>query len=111
VTAAQQALTFDARVSDPSTSHGAAEENRPRRSKHRQLVLDALVRAGQHGLTDFELGAIVGLQPTSCGKRRLDLQRDGLVEPTGDRRPSPTGTPALVWRASVEGWRAWWETQ
>lgn len=90
----------DVRALDPSTSVGAAVENRPRRPKHREMVLAALRDAGPNGLTDFEIGSTVGLQQTSAGKRRLDLQRDGPVEPVvGKRRPSPSGAAAQVWRA------------
>lgn len=99
--ASPQTLPFpDVRATDPSTSVGAATINRPRRANHKALVLDALRAAGPSGLTDFETGAATGLQQTSAGKRRLDLQRDGLVRPLiGERRLSPSGTPAQVWVA------------
>lgn len=103
-------FTADWRRSDPSTSRDAAVFNLPNRSAHKALVLAALLAAGERGLTDFEAAAETGLVATSAGKRRLDLQRDGLVcgrmvvdaKTLGlvqDRRPSPSGALSLVWVA------------
>jgi hypothetical protein len=97
-------LTFPmARTSDPHTSHQAAARTDTRTT--RALAWDALVAAGPDGLTDFELAARTGIGQTSIGKRRLDLLRDGMVEPVltplgkPATRPSPTGSPSIVWRA------------
>ena len=92
-----------ARATDPGTSHGAAAQARTRAPRHREIVLRVLREAGPGGLTDFQIGERCGLQQTSAGKRRLDLQRMGLVEATGERRPSPSGTPAMVWRYREAG--------
>ena len=66
-----------------------------------------------HGpLTDFELAEKTGVQQTSIGKRRLELQHEGLVEPLklsrlGEieivTRPAPSGNAATVWSLSLEG--------
>jgi hypothetical protein len=54
--------------------------------------------------TDYDLAAATGRQQNSIGKRRLECQRAGFVEPTGEKRPNPeTGTPCLVWRITEEG--------
>lgn len=101
----QQALDFNP-ASD--TSRDASILNLPNRARDRDRVLKAIADAGPHGLTDFELETATGIKQTSCGKRRLELQRDGFVarrhvtDPaTGkiipDRRPSPTGAPSAVW--------------
>lgn len=92
-----------ARTTDPATSHEAAPGS-ARRSAGQRLVLDALAAHGPG--TDFDLAEWTGRQQTSMGKRRLELQRAGLVEPTGGRRPSPSGSAALVWRLTAEGYRA-----
>jgi hypothetical protein len=88
----------------------AGKAAEPGRLSHNQrYVLDRLaVRRGHHerhlveddGLTDFEYPA---LQQTSAGKRRLELQRAGLVEDSGRRRPSPSGSPVIVWRITAVG--------
>lgn len=84
-----------ARTTDPGTSWRAArgvDGNTDRRRAY-----DALAAAPE-GLTDFELGDRIGRQQTSAGKRRLELQRAGLVEWSGEVRPSPSGAHARVWR-------------
>ena len=92
-----------ARRTDPATSHEAAARVNPAGTRARALL--ALNASGHRGLTDFERAARTGLGQTSVGKRRLDLLRAGMVEPTGERRPSPTGTPALVFRITETGAR------
>ncbi len=76
----------DARISDPPTSHAAARRTVESRSKHRELALRVL-RENPEGLTDFELAEKTGVQQTSIGKRRKDLERQGLVVATDKRRP------------------------
>jgi hypothetical protein len=88
-----------ARSSDPSTSWQAAEIAEINAGTNRALALEALRAAGAAGLTDFQLAEITGVQQTSIGKRRGELVRMGLVVGTGETRPSPSGSPALVWRA------------
>lgn len=87
-----------ARSTDPETSHAAAALPRP---GHQARVLDAH-RARPDGLTDFELAAVVGLKQTSCGVRRAELTKAGLIEDSGLRRPSDTGTPSIVWKLITE---------
>lgn len=85
------------RLFDPDTSHAAAEDNAPRAPRHRDLALKTL-RDWPGGLTDFELADLTGLAQTSVGKRRGELRDLGLVEDSGKRRPSPSGSNAIVWR-------------
>lgn len=92
-----------ARVSAPDTAHEAAAIATLSAGTLRTECLLALVDAGQKGLTDFELGERVHHQQTSAGKRRLELQRGGLVEATEDRRPAPSGAMSAVWRATGAG--------
>lgn len=101
-------LTLDSalvRNSDPDTSRDAAAKQTPgRRARGQWLVLDALARRGP--LTDFEHEAINGLIQTSAGKRRVELQRKGLVERTEARRATPSGSTAIVWRITRAGLEA-----
>jgi len=117
----QQAFDFAApttRRTDPPTSHGAAIIAMHGARTHRAEALSALWRAGESGLTDFELAAIVGTKQTSVGKRRHELMSLGLVAPLvvecapdkraplGVRpvtRPSDTGSPAQVWVITAAG--------
>jgi DNA-binding transcriptional ArsR family regulator len=89
----------NARRTDPETSHQAARLAEPKAGTNRELALRTL-RQHPDGLTDFELAELTGLQQNSVGKRRGELRDAGLVEDTGRRRPSLTGAPAIVWRAT-----------
>lgn len=88
-----------ARRSDPDTSHAAARDARAGAASVRARCLVALRNAGERGLTDFELADEVGSQQTSAGRRRKDLVDLGLVEDSKERRPAPSGSDAIVWRA------------
>jgi hypothetical protein len=106
----QPSLDFDPASTE---SRLANVYNLPHRQRDKDRVLAALTEAGEDGLTDFELAEALSLcgpliAQTSAGKRRLDLERDGLVarrlviDPRtyaliSDRRPSPTGALAGVY--------------
>lgn len=91
-------LVATARKSDPDTSHLAAERVSSKAPADRQRVLACLQDAGAYGLTDHELAAELGGLQTSLGVRRGELVKLGLVENSGARRKSPSGSPAIVWR-------------
>lgn len=97
------------RATDPVTSHEAEARVRPHASTGRRLVLAALaVRPA----TDFELAEATGWQQTSIGKRRGECVALGWVEaftaPDGTKckRPSPSGSPAIVWAITQAGRKA-----
>ena len=91
-------ITPAARLTDPETSQIAAGVNQGTRGNDRTRVLELLGRAGDDGLTDYELASLTGRQQNSIGKRRSELLAAGLVEWTGFHRPSPAGSPCRVWR-------------
>ena len=62
-------------------------------------VLEFLRGRGDHGATDEEIQIGLGISSKSEPGRRLELQRDGLVESTGRTRPTTSGHAATVWRA------------
>ena len=86
-------LTY--RATDPDTSITAGTGDR---TTDRDRAL-AILRDHPDGLTDHELATLMGRAQTSAGKRRLECQRLGLVEDSGTTRPSPWGSPCIVWRA------------
>lgn len=93
------------RATDPVTSMAAAADATKRLPRTRSLVLAALATLRQ--ATDFELADATGLQQTSAGKRRLELERAGLVERVvGVTRPAPSGSAAQVWQITPAGVRA-----
>jgi hypothetical protein len=92
------------------TSQGAAVIAIFNLKGNREAAMAALAQAGESGLTDFELAAVTGVQQTSIGKRRKELVDLGLVasvlDPTTGKpatRPSPSGSPSMVWRATADG--------
>lgn len=95
------------RATDPVTSHEAEAKVRPHASTGRRAVLSALALYGP--LTDFELAERTGWQQTSIGKRRGECVAQGWVEaftaPDGTKckRPSPSGSPAIVWAITAKG--------
>ena len=93
------------RVNDPDTCQEPSEF---RMSKGRLLALAAHV-SHPDGLTDFELADRTGKAQTSIGKRRGELAHAGLIVATTERRPSPSGSPAIVWRLTPLGYRYYTE--
>lgn len=69
----------------------------------RLRVLEHLAGAGSWGRTDYEISVAVGMLRTSAGKRRKELAVQGFVAQTGERRPTDTGAPAIVWRITPKG--------
>lgn len=83
-----------ARRSDPDTSQQAASKIR-----NRKVYQDVLRVLRDHGAaTDFEIAARLGGQQTSIGKRRGELRDHGYVVDSGERRASPSGSSAIVWK-------------
>lgn len=95
---AEQLVLPTARRSDPETSHAAARRVAPKAQRDRDRVL-AVLRVGGP-MTDFEIAAALRGQQTSLGVRRGELVKAGLVEWAGTHRPSPSGSPARVWRVT-----------
>lgn len=60
-------------------------------------VLEALDRAGEQGLTDFDLAHQLGAYLSSVNATRNSLVKRGLVKPAGRLRPSGRGGEAQVW--------------
>jgi hypothetical protein len=87
----------DARMSDHDTSWNAAAANREVRKGQQKIVLNVLNNAGPDGLTDSEIATIGNLHPGSAAKRRLDLERAGLVFNTTRKRKVEHHNQAIVW--------------
>lgn len=88
----------DHRSTDPESSRWAAVGNLPRRPTDKRNVIAELVKAGDQGMTDFELAHALGKQQTSIGKRRGELVEAKMVEWAGTWRKAPSGARARVWR-------------
>lgn len=87
------------------TERAAAYEVLPRSGSQRERVLH-FVSANPAGVTDFEIADGTGLEASSVRPRRGELVEGGWLEDSGERRLSPSGHPAIVWRVSRAGrWR------
>jgi len=91
------------RKTDPDTSAMAASDAIKSGSYGRLLALRTLKDHWLNGLTDFELATATGWQQTSIGKRRGECVDQGWVENSGQKRPAPSGSLAIVWRITEAG--------
>jgi len=82
----------------PSTSAPAAALVKPAASRLRQMVLAAIARASRDGAADAELLASLNLPGNTQRPRRKEPQEAGLIEHSGQRRPTPSRL-AAVWVA------------
>ncbi len=86
------------------TSEVSARRIAPLVRQQRADVLAAIVRAGARGATDAEIETSTGLRAQSVSPRRGELRTLGLIVDSGERRATPRGRPAAVWRArNAEG--------
>jgi hypothetical protein len=76
------------------------------RPRIRNLLLQLLDEAGDAGLTDAELAERARANKNHVPTRRRDLELNGLYRKTGDRRPTDTGTTAIVHVVTEKG-RQW----
>lgn len=86
-----------ARVSDPGTSHEAAESIRP--TELEMVVLEGLRQCGDRGATSDELGAQLKMDRDSVSPRMKPLIKKGYVIDSGARRPGDSGRSQTVWKA------------
>ena len=86
-----------ARNSDPQTSHKAAQHVSVFANNHHKRIYEAL-QTMKDG-TFYEIADRCGLQPPSVWRRLNEMEKDGLIQPTGEERRGPTGRMCRVWRA------------
>lgn len=79
------------------TSRVAAEQKKETRLADYKLVFVAL-KANPAGLTPDEIAAIYDERYIKFRPRCSELKKRGLIEPTGERRPSYLGTQQDVLR-------------
>ncbi len=86
------------RRTDPVTSKIAGTMAREFRGDHERRILEAL--AAGPGTKD-EIAGRCGLTEQQVARRMHGLARAGLVETTGSTRPSASGRPERVYRATA----------
>lgn len=67
-------------------------------------VYDALVTAGQIGLTAERVGQALKMKTQTVTARLWDLTRAGLIYREGDTRPTESGGKAYVYRVTAKAW-------
>ncbi len=86
-----------AHAHDPDTSHGAARQAKGLAARHKTIIVTVLGNMGI-GLTSCEISNCCILDYLQVARRIKDLKDDGKVTDTGQRRASPGGRRASVWR-------------
>ena len=79
------------------TSREAAETMAPKAASLRTKVISTLNRHPS-GITPDECAALLNLDVLAIRPRFSELNREGLIEKTGDRRANRSGLRANVWR-------------
>jgi predicted transcriptional regulator len=83
-----------ARCTDPDTSFEAAEAAQAFAHRHCTLIMQAL-RQGPAGKS--QIAKRCGLDGVSVARRLSELERAGLIQPTGQRVLSTTGRSEREW--------------
>jgi predicted ArsR family transcriptional regulator len=86
------------RRTDPVTSKIAGTMAREFKGDHERRILEAL--AAGPGTKD-EIASRCGLSEQQVARRMHGLARAGLVETTGTTKPSASGRPERVYRATA----------
>ena len=89
-------MSFNARNSDPGTSHLAADDDSAKR-KDRATVWAIFKQQGRP-LADFQMEQLLGGSNNGkWRKRRSDLSRDGFLIAMGEARNPATGKSQIMW--------------
>ena len=87
-----------------ATQVQAAAAALPRTGSNRGCVLQAIQAAGLGGLTDEEIQRDTRLGANTARPRRHELSNpkhgDPWIVDSGQRRPTSTGSPSIVWIAA-----------
>jgi len=84
------------------TQRIAAVEMTPLTGKARMKVLFALADS-LSGMTDEEMQADTGMNPSTQRPRRVELAEGGWVEDSGRKRLTKSGRLAVVWTVTAVG--------
>lgn len=80
------------------TERASARRVAPRTGTQRAKILARLQALGEYGSTDYENGQAFNMFRWVAGTRREELMVDGWpIMDSGKRRPTDTGSGAVVW--------------
>lgn len=83
------------------TSRSAARSIAPQIGPMQRRVLETL--SDLDGATDEEIIALTRLSPSTARPRRIELVEKGLARDSGLKKPTASGRPATIWRATDKG--------
>ena len=86
-----------ARNSDPSTSHGAADQAKELQARHHRIIVAALHQHGPCGKD--RLAVLTNLTGVQVCRRLSELDSLGLAKPTGRTVKSTAGRAEREWWA------------
>jgi hypothetical protein len=86
-----------ARTLDPTTSHEAAVSIKEIAPIHMQIIHDTLHQCGPMGKD--RIAKLNLMNPNQVSRRLPEMQKMGLVEPTGNTVTSLSGRQEREWRA------------
>jgi hypothetical protein len=88
-------------VKGSATSHDAAAQQTPRKLRgDESRIMASLASAGVHGMTCDELEVALSMPHQTTSARLASLSQHGFVTKTADRRPTRTGSMAVVYAAT-----------
>lgn len=90
-----------ARATDPGTSHQAAFDHFPKAGSRRHVILHALARAGDHGLTQDEVAVETGIN--GAWKRLSELHQGGWAARLETREGKLSGAEQHVYTITARG--------
>lgn len=79
----------------------------PRTGTDRLKVLNYLGERGDEGATDEEISLGLRMRLYTAAPRRYELAQGGWAQDSGLRRPTTTGSAAIVWVLTVQGRQEW----
>jgi hypothetical protein len=80
------------------TSHAAGRAIRGRSATLRARVFGFILDKREFGATLEEIELGLAMSGNTVRPRRVELEDRKLVEDSGNRRPTRSGKPAIVWR-------------
>lgn len=86
------------RAKDPTTSVAAGRRARGIASQHRPLIVQAL---SDGPANRDEIARRCGLPKDAVWRRLSQLEKDGLIERTGEERPGESGLCQAVYRITA----------
>jgi DNA-binding MarR family transcriptional regulator len=88
------------RSGDPETAYAAAAAVEDNVTHLQRIVLDALLVAGDKGMTSQEISDYTKIDRVTISPRLRPLADKGLIVDSEERRPGNTGKMGIVWKTT-----------